>query len=105
MNKTLEKLLNIFENTKLFFETLKEFSDFDQIIENNLNNLNIAFKESQKRIINNNYDEEINDNLNNKLIYLKEITLDYYNKINGSYYDIKQYLKGSIQSFDIKIKE
>ena len=65
------------------------------IIIKNINNLNIAYKESKKLIEDNNNDEEINNNFNNKLNDLKEITMNYYNKINESYYIIRQYLNES----------
>ena len=101
LEDTLQKLLTNFENTKIYIETLKEFSDYDKIIKNNINNLNIAYKESKRLIKVNNYEEEIDNEFNNKLDELKETTLNYYNKINESYYNIRQNLIQSIEDIDI----
>ena len=98
-----EKLLRNFENTKVFVDTLKEFDEYNKKIIKNINNLNIAFKESQI-IIEKNYYEE-NNNYNNKLYELKEITMDYYHKINESYYNIKEQLSQSIQNMNNQIKK
>jgi len=100
LEDTLQKLLTNFENTKIYIETLKEFNDYDKIIKNNINNLNIAYKESKRLIKASNYEEEIDTDFNNKLDDLKETTLNYYNKINESYYNIKQYLNESIENID-----
>ena len=103
LDETLQKLLKSSEDSKIYIETLKEFDDLNKVITNNINNLNIAFKESQIIIQNNNYEEDINSNFNNKLSYLKEKSLDYYKKINESYHNIRQYLNQSIQNINNEI--
>ena len=103
--ETFQKILTNFENTKLFIETLKEFNDYDKIILNNINKLNIAFKESKKLIEDNKYEEEIDNNFTKKLLNLKEKSLDYYNKIKESYFNIKKYLNESIQNISNDINK
>ena len=102
-NDTFQKLIRYSENSKSLVVTLKEFDDYKQKITTNINNLNIAYKESQKLIHNNNYEEEININFNNRLLHLKEISLNYYNKINDSYDNLKNYLIESIQNISNEI--
>jgi hypothetical protein len=101
LEDTLQKLLTNFENTKIYIETLKELNDYDKVIKNNINNLNIAFKESKRLIKVSNYEEDIDNDFNNKLDELKEITLNYYNKINEKYHNISQYLNESIEDIDV----
>jgi hypothetical protein len=101
LEDTLQKLLTNFENTKIYIKTLKEFNDFDKVIKNNINNLNIAFKESKRLIKVSNYEEDIDNDFNNKLDELKETTLNYYNKINESYYNIRKYLNESMENIDV----
>ena len=100
LEETFEKLLINKDNIKLFFDTLKEFNDYDILIVKNINNLNLAFKESQKLIEDSNYEEENKNNFNDKLFYLKEKSLDYYNNINDSFYNLKQYLDNSIKNIN-----
>ena len=100
LEDTLQKLLTNFENTKIYIETLKEFNDYDKIMKNNINNLNIAYKESKRLIKVSNFEEDIDNDFNNKLDELKETSLNYYNKINGIYYNISQYLNKSIENID-----
>ena len=97
MDETFPKLISSLDNTKIFIETLKEFNDYDTIIIQNINNINLAFKESRELIDKNNYEEENKNDFINKLIYLKEMSLDYYHKINESYYNLREYLNNSIQ--------
>ena len=96
IEETFQKLLKKYDNAKIFIEALKEFNDYDKTIIKNINNLNIAYKESQKLIKDSNNEEDINNNFYNKLNELKEMTMDYYNKINESYYNIRQYLNESL---------
>ena len=47
IEETFQKLLKKYDNAKIFIEALKEFNDYDKTIIKNINNLNIAYKESQ----------------------------------------------------------
>lgn len=105
LEESFEKLLINKEIFKLLIGTLKEFNDYDKIIVKNINNLNLTFKESQKLIEDNNYEEENKNIFNNKLLYLKGISLDYYNNINESFYNIKQYLDSSIKNINENINK
>ena len=101
---TFPKLLKNVENMKIFIQTLKEFNEYDKFILKNINNVNIAYKESQK-ILDDNKDEENYNHFNDKLSYLKDLSLNYYNKINESYYNIREYLNKSIQDINEDINK
>ena len=101
---TFPKLLKNVENMKIFIQTLKEFNEYDKIILKNINNVNIAYKES-KKLLDDNNDEENYSHLNDKLSYLKDLSLDYYNRINESYYNIREYLNKSIQDINEDINK
>ena len=103
--ETFKKIFKNYDDTKIFIQTLKEFNDYEKIITKNINNLNLAFKESKKFIEDYNDDEENQNNFNNKLLYLKEMSLNYYNRINDSYYSIKQYLNESIEKINEEINK
>ena len=105
LEDTLQKLLTNFENAKIYIETLKEFNDYDKVINNNINNLNIAFKESVSLIKNGNYGFEIENDFNDKLYDLKDTTLNYYKTINESYYNIRKYLNESLENIDILLNK
>ena len=98
MDNSFGKLFTNYDNTKLFITTLKEFNEYEKKITKNINSINIAFKESQKLIEDNNYEEENSDNFRNKLLYLKELSIDYYHQINESYYRIRQQLDNSLNN-------
>ena len=100
---TFPKLLKSVDNMKIFIQTLKEFNEYDKMILKNINNVNIAYKESKKLLEDNNGDEENYNYYNEKLSYLKDLSLDYYNNINESYYNIREYLNNSIQDISEKI--
>lgn len=96
IDNTFSKLLSSSKNTKKFIDNLEKFDNFDKIINENINKLNIAYKKSSNRIKENNYIEEVNNNLTTRLSDLKNITLEYYTNINNSFYNLKNYLKNSI---------
>lgn len=96
IDNTFSKLLSSSKNTKKFIDNLEKFDNFDKIINENINKLNIAYKKSSNRIKENNYIEEVNNNLTTRLSNLKNITLEYYTNINNSFYNLRNYLKNSI---------
>ena len=100
IDNTINQLLKNSENAKKFIKTFEKFAEFDNILKKNINNFNYAYKLSKQIIEDYNYEEDIELILNNKLSYLQGITLDYYNKINDSFYDVKTYLDDSITKID-----
>ena len=100
IDDTFSKLLTSSNNTKRFINSFEKFSDFDSIINENINKLNTAYKYSLKRIKDNNYVEETYNNLTSILSQLKQTTLDYYKNINNSFYILKSHLKNSIENID-----
>ena len=99
------RLLNISKYNNIYINSLNLFDKTENIIFKNIQKLNIAFKVSQKIIYNNNYEEEITNTLINKLIYLKNITSNYYKQINQSFYELKNYIKDSINEIDISLNK
>ena len=88
-------LLNNSQSLKSLLKNYEKFGEFDEIIRTNIDKLNASYKNSKSLIIKNNYEEETFNNISNKLDYLNNLTLDYYNKINDSFYQMKIY-------FDLK---
>ena len=99
------RLLNISKYNNIYINSLNLFDKTENIIFKYIQKLNIAFKESQKIIYNNNYEEEITNTLINKLINLKNITSNYYKQINQSFYELKNYIKDSINEIDISLNK
>ena len=97
---TFQKILSTSENTRNYFDSLKAFSDFDKKINNYKNNLNIAYKSSKEQIKNNEYEEEIDNYLNSKLNNLSNTLNNYYDKINESYYQLRDFLNKSLHDID-----
>ena len=104
IDEILGKLLNSSENSKIYVETLKELNDLKNIITKDFNKINIAFKESQKIIQDSNYEDSLKNDLYIVLEIHKNISINYYKRINESYYNIKQYLNESLLNIDNEIK-
>jgi hypothetical protein len=100
IDQTFNNLLNNLQNLKSFTKNYEKFDKFDNIIRTNIDKLNSSYKISKNLIIKNNYEEEIFNNISNKLDYLNNLTLDYYNKINDSFYQMKIYFDSSIEEID-----
>ena len=100
IDDTFSKLLTSSNNTRRFINSFEKFSDFDKIINENINKLNTAYKYSLKRIKANNYVEDTYNTLTTILSQLKQTTLDYYKNINSSFYILKDHLKDSIEIID-----
>ena len=105
LDETFSRILVSSINTKRFIDSYESFEDFDKIIIENINKLNIAYKNSIKTIKENDYTEEIYNELITELINLKNFTLDYYTSINESFYDLKEFLKSSINNIYNNIKK
>ena len=93
-------LLNNSQSLKSLLKNYEKFGEFDEIIRTNIDKLNSSYKNSKSLIIKNNYEEETFNDISNKLDYLNNLTLDYYNKINDSFYQMKIYFDSSIEEID-----
>ena len=105
VEETFEKILSTSNNTKNYFDSLKEFSDFDKKLTNYKNNLNIAYKSSKELIAKNEYEVEIDAYLNEKLNNLSNISNYYYDKINESYYQLRDFLNKSLHEIDSTLNQ
>jgi len=103
LDHTFQKILNTSMMVKSFMNNLKEFKDFDDKIQNNIQKIKENYKESLVLIKEKKEDGIFDDELYNinyeKLNNLFNITLDYYNQINESYTSTKIYLIESIDNF------
>ena len=100
-----KNLLSSSNNTKIYINTFKKFSEFDDLITKYINKVNTAYKTVQKRIIDNDYEDQIKNSLNDSLKFLYQISLDYYKQINQSYYRLKNYLIESINDINTDLNE
>ena len=100
LDDTLSKILISSNNAKRFIDNYENFDIFDKMINENINKLNIAYKKSLKIINDNDFTEEVNNELILKLKTLTAFSLHYFDSINKKFYDLKTYLKSSIN--DIK---
>ena len=105
IDDTFKNLLSSSKDIKTFINTFNKFEDFNNLITNNINKVNLAYLTSYKRITDNDYEDEIFNELNNKLEYLKQISLDYYTQITHSYNRVKNYLNDSINEIYTKLNE
>ena len=105
IDETFKRILSSSLNAKTFIYSLNHFDDFDIIIDENINKLNIAYKQSLQRIKVNNFPEDIYNNLTSKITELKNSTLDYYNNIKITYYRLKNYLQESINEINNDLKK
>ena len=100
IDETFHKLLNNSNNTNNFLKTFEKFEIFENNLQKNIENLNIAYKNSKNLIKKNEYEEEIEQLITNKLEHLNNLTSDYYTQINAKYLQTKNYLKSSIEEID-----
>ena len=103
LDKSFRKLLDSLKNMKIFVNSYEKFEDFEKKLSTNILNLNISYDSSKNSIINN-FDMDSNI-LFNKLDYVRNIILLYYNRVNTSYYSLKNYLFESINEIDILLNK
>ena len=96
IEETFQKIINTSTNIKNYFDSLEAFRDFDKIINKYKNDINNGYKSSKTIISKNEYEEEIDNYLNEKLTNLTNIANNYYDKINESYYYLRDYLNKSL---------
>ena len=100
LDETFNKILNNSLNLKIFIQSLEKFDEFDQKIEKGITNLNLSVLESGDLIDNNSYTLDVKTNLENRLYYLQNHSLEYYSKINESFYNLRIYLNESISKIN-----
>ena len=105
IDDTFKKILTSSLNAKKFIFSLEKFDDFDKIIEENINKVNIAYKQALSRVKNNGYDEETNKNITSRLNELNNSTLEYYNDIKISFHELKNYLQKSINDINVDLNQ
>ena len=105
IEESFGKILSTSTNTKNYFDSLDAFKNFDKKLLKYKNNLNIASKTSKELIAKNEYEEEIEEYLNEKLNNLTNISNDYYDKINQSYFNLRDFLNKSLIEIDEELKQ
>jgi hypothetical protein len=92
--KSLKKILNISENANKFVKSFEKFEQFNEIIQNNINKLNISYKQS-KYIIDESFKEEqeLYEVMQNKLGNLYNLSLNYYQNIAENYSSLRSYIE------------
>ena len=105
INNNFHKIFEILKKFRTFIIDLKQFDEYNKTINKYYTYLNYSFNESMKIIIEKNYNEENNNTAFNKLNYIKEISLEYYNKISEKYDNLKQYLNQSIWDLEKTIDD
>lgn len=97
IEENFQKIINALNVIKINFDSLEIFKELDNNITNNQQKINEKYKYSKKIIEENDYEEEVHNYLNEKLLNLTNISLDYYNNINSSYFELRNYIKKSIE--------
>ena len=96
IEESFQKILNLSENAKSFFDGLEAFNDFEKKINNYMKKVNISNKKSNELITKNEYAKDVESFLQEKLKNLTNISQEYYSSINESYFDLKNYLNESL---------
>lgn len=105
IDEAFKRILLSSLNAKIFIYSLEQFDEFDKSIDENINKLNIAYKQSIKRIKDNKFTEEIYNNLTTRITEIKNSTLEYYTNIKSSYHELKNYLQESINEINKDINK
>ena len=96
IEESFQKILNLSENAKSFFDGLEAFNDFEKKINNYMKKINLSYKKSSELITKNEYADDVEIFLNEKLNNLTNISQEYYLSINESYFNLKNYLNKSL---------
>ena len=105
VDNTFNRILTSSNNAKAFINGFKILDEFVSKIDNNIINLNTAYKNSKNLIINNNYEEETHNILIQNLNDLKNRTMNYYNNISEVFNRLKNYLNDSINEIDNNLNQ
>ena len=98
---SLQKLLNISENTNKFVQSFEIFEQFKEIVQKNIKKLNSSYNKSCD-IIDESFKEEepeLYEEMKNKSDYLYNLSLNYYQNIAEKYKLLTRYIEESL--FDI----
>ena len=87
-----------------FIQNLYLFYSFDEKINKYINEINEQFILSQNNI-KNIYDDNITQIMNQNLTDIKNHVIQYYNKINSSFYEIKEFLNNKIDEINELIEK
>ena len=105
LDEIFYKLLGNSLQIKQFIQSWEKFNEFDTKISDSKNDLNSSYKRALKLIEDNNYEEEIRKNLENRLNDLKNHSFEYYDLINESFYNLKDYLNNTMTEIDDLLKD
>ena len=96
VDENFHNLFNSIKNTIKIIQTDEYFDKLVEKIEQNINKLNISYKDSEN-IIENLYKEgEIYSILKNKLEYLYNLSINYYKEIKDNYNSFRKYIEKSL---------
>ena len=99
IDETFHKLLSKSNSTKKLIKNY-QFFEFLNILNEKIEILNKEYITYTNAIKKNDIDEDNKKNILNKLEYLKNLTFQYYDKINETFYQIKFYLDSKIEIID-----
>ena len=105
LDKTFKLLKNTSNELMNFIDNLNLFSSFEEKIKKYLVDINEQYIVSQNNIKNMNNDEKMNKNLNQHLTDLKNYIIQYYNKVNASYYQTKAYISISMNEINFYLEQ
>ena len=107
LDTTFQNILNSSEMVKTFINGLNEFEVFNENINKYINFINENYKKSEKIIKDKKekdiFDDDLYKIFNEKLMYLQNITQNYYTQISESYSYIRNFLNESIINIDINL--
>ena len=105
IEESFNKILNLSEDTKSFFNGLKAFNEFEKNITTSMKKINSSSKKSIEQITNNSYADDVEIFLKEKLENLTIISQEYYSSINESYFNLKNYLNKSLTDINTLLKQ
>ena len=105
IEETFNKILNLSEYTKSFFNGLDAFNYFEKNLTNYMKKINISSKRSNELITKNKYSDDIEIFLKAKLENLTNISQVYYSSINESYFNLKNYLNKSLTEINTLLNQ
>ena len=98
VEETLEQLVNKTRNVQKYLDNINTFVNYERIIKNYQNNLNIDYKNIKEMIAKNQYIDEIDEYLKQKLTQMTYVLSNYYKNINSTIYFLKIDLLDSIKN-------
>ena len=105
IEESFNKILNLSDCTKSFFNGLDAFNYFEKNLTNYMKKINISSKRSNELITKNKYSDDIEIFLKAKLENLTNISQVYYSSINESYFNLKNYLNKSLTELNTLLNQ